>query len=317
MSAVAIDVDRRPGLDPRRLVGLMTEAVRRCALDLSGRVVLTEAASGAYVVTPILAALADASRVIAVTRDSRHGSAAHVTARTRAIAAAASVAERIEIHPRRSADALRAADIVTNSGHVRPLDARAVGHMRPGAAISLMYEAWELRPADVDLDACRRRGVRVGGVNEAHPAVDLLSFLGVMAVKLLTDAGVSVYRSRLLLLCDNPFASFIENGLVAVGARVDKAAGLDKVSPDEGWDAILVALRPRRAPVLGRRRRPQARPLGARRGRRAVLGRRGPGGRCAPPACRCGPLPHRRRGIWGSCRLRSARSRSCASRRVA
>ena len=251
MSAVAIDVDRRPGLDPRRLVGLMTEAVRRCALDLSGRVVLTEAASGAYVVTPILAALADASRVIAVTRDSRHGSAAHVTARTRAIAAAASVAERIEIHPRRSADALRAADIVTNSGHVRPLDARAVGHMRPGAAISLMYEAWELRPADVDLDACRRRGVRVGGVNEAHPAVDLLSFLGVMAVKLLTDAGVSVYRSRLLLLCDNPFASFIENGLVAVGARVDKAAGLDKVSPDEGWDAILVALRPRRAPVLG------------------------------------------------------------------
>ena len=49
-----------PGLDGRRLVRLMTAAIERCELDLSGRVVLTEAATGAYAVTPVLAALAGA-----------------------------------------------------------------------------------------------------------------------------------------------------------------------------------------------------------------------------------------------------------------
>ena len=34
-----------------------------------------------------------------------------------------------------------------------------------------------------------------------------------MAVKLLTDAGVAVCSSRLLLLCDNPFREHIERGL--------------------------------------------------------------------------------------------------------
>ena len=50
----------RPGLDPRRLIRLMSMAIDRCGLDLSGLTVLTEAASGAYVVTPVLAAMAGA-----------------------------------------------------------------------------------------------------------------------------------------------------------------------------------------------------------------------------------------------------------------
>ena len=49
-----------PGLDGRRLVRLMTAAIERCQLDLAGQVVLTEAATGAYAVTPVLAALAGA-----------------------------------------------------------------------------------------------------------------------------------------------------------------------------------------------------------------------------------------------------------------
>ena len=37
----------RPGLNACRLVALMQAAIERCQLDLSGRTVLTEAASGA------------------------------------------------------------------------------------------------------------------------------------------------------------------------------------------------------------------------------------------------------------------------------
>jgi hypothetical protein len=243
-------VDTRPGLDPRRLVTLMREAVRRLDLDLAGRSVVTEAATGAYGVTPILAALAGARRVDALARDSDYGTSYQVAAHTQTLAASAGVERRIELVKSKPDAGLGDADIVTNSGHLRPLDIHTIARMKRGAAIPLMYEAWELRPEDVDLDACRRRGVRVGGTNERHPAVDVFSFLGLMAVKLLTDAGVSVYAGRLLLLCDNPFRTFIERGLRAAGAAVDVRAHLSEGPVDERWDALVVALRPCGLPVL-------------------------------------------------------------------
>jgi hypothetical protein len=249
-SARAAVVDRRPGLDPRRLAALMREAVRRLDLDLAGRSVVTEAATGAYGVTPILAALAGAGRVHALARDSDYGTSDHVAAYTQTLAASAGVERRIQVVGSKLDAGLGDADIVTNSGHLRPLDIHTIGWMKPGAAIPLMYEAWELRPEDVDLDACRRRGIRVGGTNERHPAVDVFSFLGLMAAKLLTDAGVSVYAGRLLLLCDNPFRAFIERGLRAAGAAVEVRAHLSDGPLDERWDALVVALRPCGVPVL-------------------------------------------------------------------
>ena len=46
-----------PGLAPERLQRLVHQAVADCRLDLRGRTVLTEAATGAYCVTPVLAAV--------------------------------------------------------------------------------------------------------------------------------------------------------------------------------------------------------------------------------------------------------------------
>jgi hypothetical protein len=243
-------VDRRPGLNFRRLVTLMRAAVRRLDLDLTGRAVVTEAATGAYAVTPVLAALAGARRTRALAGDSVYGTADEAVACTHALAAAAGVEHRIALVTSKADAGLAEADIVTNSGHLRPLHARTIGRMKRGAAIPLMYEAWELRRDDVDVDACRARGVRVGGTNERHPDVDVVSFLGVMAVKLLTDAGVGVHASNLLLLCDTPFREFIERGLVAAGAAVEVREQLADGPVDAAWDAVLVARRPRARPVL-------------------------------------------------------------------
>jgi hypothetical protein len=227
----------------------MRSAVNRLELDLAGRTVVTEAATGAYVVTPVVAALAGA-RVNAVARPSRYGSAGEVAATTRRVADVAGVDGRIALVADKRAALLASADIVTNSGHLRPLDRPTIERMRPGAVISLMYEAWELRPGEVDLEACRERGVRVGATNERHPAVDVFSFLGPMAARLLTDAGVAVYSSRVLLLCDNPFRPAIEQGLAAMGAEVEAGEALEPQHLEPGFDAVLVALRPGARPVL-------------------------------------------------------------------
>jgi hypothetical protein len=250
-AVVSVLRDRRPGLDARRVRRLMRAAVRELDLDLRERVVVTEAATGPYAVTPVIAALAGAPSVYAVAGDSRFGSAADACAYTHDLATAAGVLDQIELVLGKERAPLEEADIVTNSGHVRPLDADAVGRMRHGAAIPLMYEAWELRPGEVDLRACARRGVRVAGTNERHPAVDVFSYLGPMAVKLLMDAGVPVSGTSLLLLCDNPFGLHIARGLTAAGAHVDIRRRLGAGPIDARWDAVVVALQPGPGPVLG------------------------------------------------------------------
>src|SRR5579859_4071324 len=205
----------------------MRGSIQRCKLDLRGSVVLTEAATGPYVVTPILAAMAGAERVFALTRATRHGTVEEVRDETLSLARLEGVEERVLVLTERDPSLFASADIVTNSGHVRPIGPELLGRMKDTAVIALMYEAWEFRPEDLDLAACARYGIVVGGTNERHPDIDVFSYLGILTVKLLLDAGVAVYGGSVLLLCDNPFGSFIERGLRGAGATVDL---LDRLS---------------------------------------------------------------------------------------
>jgi len=243
----------RPGLHPERLLNLMRGAIGRCQLDLSGMVVFTEAASGAWVVTPLLAALAGAKHVFALTRSSRYGTIEEITRVTTDLARKAAVSDRIEIISEKLADIIAQADIVTNSGHVRPINAEMVGWMKPTAVIPLMFEAWEFRSSEVDLAACRRLGIPVVGTNERHPEVDVFSYLGIMAVKILVDAGIAVHGSRVLVWCDNSFRPFLVEGLTMAGAVVETAERLEDAGDAFDADAILVALRPQAQPVVGSR----------------------------------------------------------------
>jgi len=234
----------------RRLAALARAAVERLGLDLSGAVVLTEAATGAYAVTASLAALSGADRVYALVGPAPHDDADRVRDETLGLAGDLGVAARVEIVPGRSRAVVAQADVVTNSGRVRPIDADLVAWMKPTAVVPLMYEAWELRAGDVDVTACSRAGIAVAGTDERHPAVDVFGYLGVMAVRLLTDAGVAVHGTRVLLLCDNAFAPYIEAGLNRMGAAVDLAPTLPRARTAHPYDAIVVACRPRPEPVL-------------------------------------------------------------------
>ena len=125
--------DNRPGLNPKRLLTLMQAAIQCCELDLHDAIVLTEAASGAYVVTPVLAAMAGAQRVFAMTRTSRYGTIEQVREQTQQLAELAGVSRCIEVITIKSRDIVAQADIITNSGHLRPIDAKMVSWMKPTA----------------------------------------------------------------------------------------------------------------------------------------------------------------------------------------
>jgi hypothetical protein len=237
----------RPPVSPERLVRLMSASIAATGLDASGLTVLTEAATGAYAVTPVIAAMAGAETVLAVTRPSRHGSVADVAQQTRQLAERAGVADRVTVLAEPPAGRLDC-HLVTNSGHLRPIDRALIERLPRHAVIALMYEAWECRAGDIDLAAARARGIPVAGVNEHHPAVDVFSFLGPLAVKLLHDAGVPVYRSRIAVFCDNAFGPPIETVLRALGAEVVEVVTLadSAALPDGPWDALLWAMQPGR-----------------------------------------------------------------------
>lgn len=218
-------------------------------LDLNGLTVLTEAATGNYVVTPLIAAMAGAD-VFAIARDSRFGTAAAARKQTRDLARAAGIEKRIHFISEKTRAVLKRTDIITNSGHVRPIDRAAIEQLKSTAVIPLMFEPWEFRTADLDLYACFERGIPVVGTNESNSSVNIDAYLGMMVLKQLLNAEIEVFESNLLVVSDNRFGKEIDKTLRVAGANVrlvefdaKKSAPLSTESLRH-LDAVILAANP-------------------------------------------------------------------------
>lgn len=202
----------------------LKERVSALQLDLRGKTVLTEAASGPYIVTPVLAAMAGA-KVHAFSRDTRYGTREEIFAHTRKLlqecGAEANLIDTI------TPDIIADADVITNSGHLRPLDRSKMQHAKSSVVIPLMFEAWEWREADMDIAYIRERGMKVAATNERHPEVDVFNYLGDMAIKQIFDAGTCPYKNKFVLICNNDFGPYIAKVL----AR--NCAGLAVIDKEE------------------------------------------------------------------------------------
>lgn len=235
--------------DRRRLAGTVLKEYTRFDLDLSGLSVVTEAATGPYASTAVLAALAGAT-VTALTRDSRYGSATQAAQEVLELAREVNCRDRIEVVEQLSGTHWQNADIVTNSGHLRPLDSSIISQLKSSAVISLMYESWELRHTDLDVCECRRRGIRVVGTNERHPIVAVFEYLGPLVLKCVLNAGRSLVDERCLVLSDNDFGPYIEFSLLSNKVHVTLARHVDANTPKD-WDIVVIACTP---PAAGGRR---------------------------------------------------------------
>src|SRR4051794_24749641 len=105
--------------DEARARRLVAETVARLELDLTGLTVFTEAASGPYRWTPLLAAAAGAS-VVALALDGEHHAAADAERATLADARRWGLAPRLRVVRAKRGEDLAATDVVTNTGAVRP-----------------------------------------------------------------------------------------------------------------------------------------------------------------------------------------------------
>ena len=198
------------------LIDKLYRQVKALNLDLKGKTVLTEAASGAYIVTPVLAALAGA-KVFAFSKTTRYGTLEDVFTRTRELADSfREFPLDIQFIEEITAGIVAQADMITNSGHLRPLNETLLSKAKDELVIPLMYEAWEWRNADMDIQYIRKRGFKIGATNERHPDVDVFNYLGDMALKQIFDAGICAYKNRFILLCNNDFGPFIAKTLSGI-----------------------------------------------------------------------------------------------------
>ena len=217
------------------LIDKLIKRVEALGLNLQGKTVLTEAASGAYVVTPLLAAIAGA-KVYAFTRATRYGTVEEIFANTKKFIDECTTKKLdITLIDQLTPEIIAEADIITNSGHLRPLDKEKLHHAKDSVVIPLMYEAWEWRDADLDLDYVRQRGFKIGATNERHPEVDVFNYLGDMALKQIFDAGITPYKNKFVLICNNDFGPFIAKVVSRVCdglAVIDKSGNKDKYNFD-------------------------------------------------------------------------------------
>jgi hypothetical protein len=198
------------------LIDKLVRQVRALELDLNGKTILTEAASGAYIVTPVLAAIAGA-KVFAFSKTTRYGKVEDIFSNTRELADSfREFALDIHLIDQLNPEIITQADIITNSGHLRPLNESILKHAKDEIVIPLMYEAWEWRDADMDINYIRKRGIKIGATNERHPQIDVFNYLGDMALKQIFDSGICPYKNKFILLCNNDFGPFIAKVLAGI-----------------------------------------------------------------------------------------------------
>lgn len=239
-----------------RVKRIIIDTIKRLKLDLTGMSVLTEAASGNFIVTPLIAALAGAKKVYVVSRDTRYGAVREILEYLNTISISMGIDDSIIEYVDDKNTVASEVDIVTNSGHVRPIDREFIQHLKPTAAIPLMFESWEFRHEDIDLETCIEYNIPILGTNERDPYLHIFRYVGLCALKLLFESQIEVYRSNILLLSSGEYLKEIKEVLASNGANVtcintlksNERILLDKLSE---YDAIVVAEQENKKCLIG------------------------------------------------------------------
>lgn len=181
-------------------------------LDLSGLTIFTELGTNNYAYTPIICALSGAEKVYAISNSSQYGTLEDNIANYRNILDILNISDRVdmvEIVTDKKKEYLKKSDIITNLGFLRPITQTDISYMKSTSVIPLMYETWEFRNEDIDINACKEKEILVLGVNEEK--LDILNYSGFLACKMLFDVDCGVCNDTILLLGSGRIGKNIAN----------------------------------------------------------------------------------------------------------
>lgn len=219
--------DTIDGIFSPRIERLIHDTLKQLNLNLSGITVLTEAASGYFALTPIIAALAGAD-VIAVYKDTKYATSNEILALFDNLLTRLNIGSKVRLTDDKYLNS-ETVNIVTNLGNVRPIDERLVSKLPKDSVVALMWEAWELRVEDIDKEACQRYSVPIIATNEQWDHMHIFKYLGLLVLKMLFEINVEVNRSNILLISSDPFNGYINSALSSIGGVV-KCMSIEQIA---------------------------------------------------------------------------------------
>lgn len=226
-----------------RLQHLIVRTIRELNVSLINKVIMTEAGSGLYLYMPVIAALTGAKEVIVCVKDTRYGKADSIIKNCKRIIKAMSIdttftfrKNQVEIQD------LKRADVITNSGMLRPLDRAKMKYMKSSAIIPLMYEKWELRNSDIDIVAAKEFGILVAGTSETTKQCKVFQYIGPLVMKLCLEAGFEVLDNKIIVWSRDAFGNEIENYFVKCGANIVRPTTIDDLYHQCQNDADILIL---------------------------------------------------------------------------
>lgn len=208
---------------------IINKAISYFGLDLNGLTVFTELGSNDYLYTSITAALAGAKKVYVITRDSRFGTSEELVNNHREICKTWKVPDIIEVVYEKKEEYLLDSDIVTNSGFVRPIDRATIDKMHGKAVVPLMWETWEYRPQELDLEYAVEKDILVAGTYEYF----LYANNGFVVTKLLFEIGKGVYKDNILVIASGRIGRSISKFFASTGVEHSRVVFDDNYSEVE------------------------------------------------------------------------------------
>jgi hypothetical protein len=203
----------------RRALQIIKRSIARMKLNLAGYSVLTEVGSNNYLYTPTIAAMGGASKVYACSADNSRFRFIDVANECKEILKYAGLDDKVDIITHQEIySVLPFVDVITNSGFLRPLDKSKLSIIKSSAVVPLMYEAWEVRNSDIDIDYCKRNNIKVSGTSECHPLVNVFDAVGTLAIKLSLEAGFELYNNNIAVWSKDNFGIKAREGFINAGA---------------------------------------------------------------------------------------------------
>lgn len=218
---------------------------------LTEKTVLTEAASGNYIVTPLLAGLAGA-QVLAYGKDTKYGTTEECFHNINKYAELLGINNKISFLTELNKSDLVRVDILTNTGMLRPIDKTMISMLKNNCVIPLMWEPWEFRETELDIEACHQKGIKVYGTNESHSRLKTLSYLGYTALYLLLKKKLTPMSAKVLLIGSDAFSESISRILKKNNYRFTRISVEEKSNISIGnYNCIIIAEHSNSKKIIG------------------------------------------------------------------
>lgn len=227
-----------------RIIRLILKSISELNLNLNGFTVLTEAGTNDYLYTPLIPYYAGAGKIYVWIKDSVYGMADDIKKSFLFVCEKNNInLEKFEFALNsKPIEHIKNTDILTNSGFIRPINNELIQNLKPNAVIPLMYEKWELRGSDIDVELCKKKGIKIGGTWESHPNVRVFDMCGMLAVKMAMNAGFEVSGNSIIVWSDDNFGKVISEAFKRNDAqRVVQTLDKNELKSllDENFDFIF------------------------------------------------------------------------------